>query len=154
MHATEEALAERYNLIKLSVISSTAISTRTTAVIEKLQGTNGDGKPNLIILTSKARTASKLVSIVEIAKRELAKTGKKCIQYNALSSQMTEIERNDNHGANGSKAVEDDQDASESEDAFETMGAQPKTGKKTRLVPIMTIYLCASSVKELKNAYG
>ena len=154
MHATEEVLAEKYNLVKLNVISSTAISTRTAAVIAKLQDTHGDGKPNLIVLTSRARTASKLVSIGEIANRELAKTGKKCYQYNALSSQMTEIERNDNHGANGSKAVEDDQDASESEDAFETMGVQPKTGKKKRLVPIMTTYLCASSVKELKNAYG
>jgi hypothetical protein len=154
MHVTEEDLAEKYNLVKLNVISSTAISNRITAVIESLQKTTGDGKPNLIILTSKARTASKLVSIVEIAKRELAETGKKCFQYNALSSQMTEIERNDIHGANGSTAVEDDQDASESEDAFETAGAAPQTGKKKRLVPILTTYLCANSVKELKNACG
>ena len=154
MQANEEALAEKYDLIKLSVISSSAISNRTTKIIEKLQNANVDGKPNLIVLTSTARTASKLVSVVEIAKRELAKTGKKCFQYNALSSQMTEIERNGNQGANGSKAVEGGEDGSESEDAFQTMGAQPKVGKKKRLVPVMTIYLCANSVKELKNAYG
>jgi hypothetical protein len=154
MAIDESALAQNYNLITLSVTSSTQISNRAVAVIEKLQATSNDDRPDLLVLRSKARTVSKLISIVEIAKRELAKTGHKCFQYNALSSEMIEIERNPKQGANGSKDGAADANESESDDAFETMGTGPKTGTKKRLVPVMTTYLCATSVKELNNAYG
>ena len=154
MAIDESALAQKYNVITLSVTSSTQISSRAVAVIEKLQSTSNGDKPDVFVLQSKARTASKLISIVEIAKRELAKKGHKCFQYNALSSEMIEIEREPKRGANESKDGAAGPNESESDDAFETMGAEPKTGTKKRLIPALTTYLCATSVKELKNAYG
>ncbi len=150
----ESALAQKYNLITLSVNSSTQISNRAVAVIEKLQATSNNAKPDLFILKSKARTANKLITIIEIAKRELAKAGHKCFQYNALSSEMIEIERDPKRAANGAKDGAPDANESESDDAFETMGAEPEAGTKKRLVPVMITYLCAASVKELKSAYG
>lgn len=154
MHVNEATLAEKCNITKYSVISSTQISSKATSSIERLQNVPDDGKPALIVLTSKARTASKLVSIAEIVKRELLKAGIKCFQYNALSSEMIEIERDQKPKASGTKKAEASDDGSDSEGAFQTLGAEPKTGKKKRLVPVMTVYLCACSVKELKNAYG
>ena len=152
MQVDRTILAAKYNITELSVISSTQISSRTRNVLEKLQATPVDGKPNLVILTTKARTASKLISIVEIAKRDLVAKGLKCFQYNALSSEMIELPRDHRQDSHGTKQKAGNE--SESEDAFETMGAEPKSGTKQRLVPVVTTYLSLISVRELKTAYG
>jgi hypothetical protein len=154
MHIDETTLSQKYNLVKFNVISSTQISSRTAAIIAKLEVNENDGKPTLVALSTKARTATKLISIVEIAKRELAAKGRKCFQYNALSSEMIEMERNSKSGTTGAKQSATKEGGSESEDAFEAMGAPRESGTKKRLIPVMTTYLCAASVKELKNVYG
>lgn len=152
MQVDEAALSQKYNIVKLSVIGSTQISNRVTAVIAQLEATNANGKPALVCLTSKARTASKLISIVEIAKRDLAAKGINCFQYNALSSELIEIEREPKKAVNGARQTSTKENESDSDDAFQTMGAL-QSGVKKRNIPVMTTYLSASSVKELKNAY-
>ena len=154
MHLDETLLSQKYNLVKFNVISSTQISSRTAAIIAKLEADQNDGKPTLVALSAKARTATKLISIVEIAKRELAAKGHKCFQYHGLSSEMIDMERDSKSGANGATQSATHEGGSEAEDAFESMGAPRETGTKKRLIPVMTTYLCATSVKELKNAYG
>ena len=154
MHIDEATLSQKYNLVKYNIISSTHISSRTAAIIAKLEANENDGKPTLVALSAKARTGSKLISIVEIAKRELAAKGHYCFQYNALSSETIEVKLNPKSDTNRAKQQATNEDGSEVEDAFETMGSSRETGAKKRLIPIMTTYLCAASVKELKNAYG
>ena len=149
MQFNEALLSQKCNLVKLSVAGSTQISTRTATVIAKLSPASDDGKPVIVVLTAKARVASKLISIVEIAKRELAAKAQNFFQYNALMSEMTEIERVANNATDGPIP-----DTSDLDEAFETMGAQDETGLKKRLVPIIRIYLSTVSVKELKNAFG
>lgn len=153
-HVDETTLLHKYNLVKHNIISSTQISSRTASIIAKLEAHQNDEKPTLVVLSTKARTGSKLISIVEIAKRDLAAKGRKCFQYNALSSVMTDVDRNSEKITNGAKQSATIEDGSEDDEAFETMGASQKTGIKKRLVPVMTIYLCPVSVMELKNAYG
>lgn len=154
MSVDETALEQKHELVRFSVISSTRISSKTASVIDKLQTASDDGKPNLVILKSKAHTASKLVSVVEIAKRELAKSGHKCFQYNALSSEMVQVKRRAKSAAHSVPESKAHAEQSESDEAFETMAAEPQTGTKERRVPVMITYLCASSVKELKTAHG
>lgn len=146
-------LSPEYNLIKLSVIGSTQISSRTATIVAKLSSDTTSDKPVIVALKAKSREANKLISIVEIAKRELATLGTKCFQYNGLTSQLTEIERQP-EGRQGSNEVTTEGDPDESDDAFQTMGAQYNAGPKKRLVPMMTTYLSNISVKELKFAYG
>lgn len=154
MHANETTLAAKYNITKYSVISSTQISSKAASCIEKLQNAPADGTPDLVVLTSKARTANKLISIAEIVKRESGRAGNKCFQYNVLSSELIEMERNPQAKTNDAKGAEAVEQGSDSEDGFQIMNTRPTTGKKKRLVPVMTTYLCATSVKELENAYG
>lgn len=146
MEADDSSLAQRYTLTKLNVNGSTQISKATTTIISKIGSQRSDEKPNIVVLTAKARYANKLISIVEIAKRESAASSAKCFQYNALSSVMTEVARN------SEKSEQEGED--ESDDAFETMGAPNLASTKKRAVPIMKTYLCAASIRELKSAYG
>lgn len=136
-------LSAKYTLLQLSVISSSSISNRTTSLITHIKSTPADSKPAVVALHAKAPVANKLISIVEIAKRELKKDGQRFYQYNALGSELVQ----------STPAPKDavDQDAmSDDEPAFE------KTEQKStvRSVPTMTVYLSLASVKELRQAYG
>ena len=146
MELDEAALAQKYDLLKLKVIGSSQISKVTSTIISKLAASSTEGKPTIVVLTAKARYAGKLISIVEIAKRETGANGTKYFQYNALSTEMVNIARDSKEGGEGG--------GNESDDAFETMGAPKLASTKKRAVPIMTTYLSTTSVRELKSAYG
>lgn len=157
MVVNDSSLASSYTLIKLSVHNSTQIASRTTAVISALLGdgttpaTTTDEtntKPSLVILTARSKAANKLISIVEIIKRDLAGKGVAVYQYNVLGSEMMEVPR----GGEAKKGVESDADGVGEEAGFEMMGE--KGDVKKRAVPIMTTYLSRGSVKELKVVYG
>ena len=155
MDPEDTSLTSKYNLVKLSVRSSTQITKRVSAVISNLETTSTGGKAVIVALSAKSRVAGKLISIVEVAKRDLAGKGIKCFQYNALRSEMVEIDRTPrkavaNNDVGNTREVND---GSDSDDAFETLSTQP-AGTKKRLVPVMTVYLSATSVSELKARYG
>ncbi|KAK6002903.1 hypothetical protein QM012_001653 [Aureobasidium pullulans] len=143
MAPTTPDLSAKYALLQLSVISSSSISNRTTSLISHIKSTPADSKPALVALHAKAPVANKLISIVEIAKRELKENGLKVYQYNALGSELIQT----------TPATKDttDQDAmSDDEAAFEKV--EQRTA--VRNVPTMTTYLSLSPIKELKQAYG
>lgn len=145
------SLQASHNLVHLNVSSAHQISNRTSAVISRLSPSEqpSDGQKTVVVtLTAKAKAAGKLISIVEIAKRELKNEGVKCFQYTALSSALIDVKRR----PKGDKrdAVGED----ESDDAFETMGEVKESATKKRSVPIITIYLSRTSVKELRVDFG
>ncbi|KAK4610447.1 hypothetical protein CLAFUW4_13733 [Fulvia fulva] len=160
MTLDEGSLQAKYDLVNLSVITSTQISSRTLAVLAQFSPSgheienndpatiaaagNNNGRPVIVALTARANATNKLISIVEIAKRELTSKKVKCFQYNALGSEIVEIERKSKSG----------NDESESDDAFETMGAVPLSEKKKRSMPVMTVYLAITPIRELRLAYG
>lgn len=148
-------LLAKHELVKLSVRSSTQISSRTAAIRSRLTAEHQPSeKPVVVSLTARAAVASKLISIVEIAKRDLVSKGVKIYQYNALTSEMLDIAREPKKKATGSDGpVKEGAENDDSDDAFETMGA-PTDATKRRDAPVMTIYLSTMPVKELKAAYG
>lgn len=152
----ESSLSGRYDLVTFGVGGGTQISSRTSAVVGKLSTAPSDGeaKPTVVSLTAASRAAGKLISIVEIAKRELVARGVKVYQYNALSSRMTDIPRQNKRTQEGEVPVVANAAESESDDAFEVMGGVQENGTKKRNVPVMTVYLSTASVKELKTAFG
>jgi hypothetical protein len=104
-------------------------------------------------LVAQSRWANKLISIVEIAKRDLEAKGVKVFQYNALSSEIVEIERKPRPKGVGAAPAAEEGDASEDE-AFQTMGAGEEGGLKKRAVPVMTTYLTTQPVKALRTEFG
>lgn len=157
---SDTTLEQSHSLVKFSIHSSTQISRRTSAVLSNLQGpppqTTGGGetetnhKPIIIVaLTAKPHATNKLISIVEIAKRDLASKNLRCFQYCALSSEMVDVARKKAKANAGGG-----EEGSESDEAFETMGERELGETKKRNVPVMTIYLSTRSVRELKVALG
>ncbi|KAH9811169.1 hypothetical protein Tdes44962_MAKER05902 [Teratosphaeria destructans] len=143
----------RFNVLKLSVHQSSQISDRTSNIISKLTSVAGAGeKPALVCLTAKSRAASKLISIVEIARRELQTRHVRCYQYNVLTSELVHVPRDPKKQACDDH-VNGDEQSDESDAAFETMGA-PVGDTKKRSVPLMTVYLSQQPVRELRNQYG
>lgn len=169
----DAALSETHTITRLSIQSNTQISAKATNVISKLSpttqekdtsktDTESNVKPPLIILRAKSRWASKLISIVEIAKRNLESpdSGIKIFQYSSLSTEMVEIERRPKPKGLGAPLPEGE--GSDDEDAFQTMGASAPTansgqdegGMKKRAVPVLTVYLATRPVKALRSEFG
>ena len=169
----DAALSETHTITRLSIQSNTQISAKATNVISKLSpttqekdssktDTDTNAKPPLIILRAQSRWASKLISIVEIAKRNLESpdSGIKIFQYSSLSSEMVEIERKPKPKGLGAPLPEGE--GSDDEDAFQTMGASAPTassgqdegGMKKRAVPVLTVYLATRSVKGLRSEFA
>ncbi|KAK4496577.1 hypothetical protein PRZ48_012557 [Zasmidium cellare] len=138
----DTTLAATHSLVKFSIHTSTQISRRTSAVLENLQPEPGQNtKPPLIALTATPNATTKLITIVEIAKRELAAKNVKCFQYNVLSSEVVDVPRKrDGEG--------------EGEGEFETMGEREMGETKKRNGAVLTVYLCLSEVRELRVAVG
>jgi len=150
-------LDKKYNIVKLSVLQSHQVSARTALVAKNLTTPHESGKTTICCLHTKARTANKLISIVEITKRDLVSQGVKIYQYNALSSEIVSLETSTKQPAqkdtkkNGTEAEMMDDEAEE--DAFQTMN-QKEQKEKIRAVPVLTVYLCTEPVKTLQHAYG
>ena len=160
MAVDEKTLAEHHEIIHISCQSNTQISAKATKIISTLSAPKGDAttettnkKPALVILAAQSRWANKLISIVEIAKRDLEAKGVKVFQYNALSSEIVKIERKLRPQGLGAAPAAEDGGASEDE-AFQTMGAGEEGGMRKRAAPVMTTYLTTQSVKSLRTEFG
>jgi hypothetical protein len=158
----------------MSIISSSHIQQTVARALEVLSR-DPETAPTgsrVIMLHSKAPVASKMVTIAEIAKREIARAGGKWYQYNKVEQTMVEQKNGPKEAS--SKAGKDkvsaggtpradvaEGEGSESEEdttAFETMKTpfeRANEGKsKVRAVPTMTIYLARDRIDSLRKAYG
>ncbi|KAK5110735.1 hypothetical protein LTR62_005612 [Meristemomyces frigidus] len=147
------------NLSTHRILSSTKISPLVTKILSTLtQQTHDQGneKPALLRLTAHPKASAKLITIVEISKRQLALTGTSCYQYTALSSQLIDIPRQkpSTNNTAGSTRAEPDSDPEDPDDvAFEIM-PPPGGQTKKRSVPVLSIYLSARPVREWRIEYG
>ena len=156
MAVDEKTLEASHEITRITCQSNSQISAKTTTVISTLskpKEASENGKPPLIILTAQSRWANKLITVVEIAKRDLQAKGVKVYQYNALSSETVEVERKPRAKGVGAPLDAKDGDASEDE-AFQTMGAEVEGGLKKRAMPVMTAYLAVQPVKALRAEFG
>lgn len=151
-------LDSRYDVLRLNVISSTSIASRTTLLIRHLTKQSAGGKVVIASLHAKAPVANKLISAIEITKRELSQNDRKVYQYSAITSERTSLKHKETNATKGKQAgndaagdAEGDEVAEDDEDeAFEVMGQK----EKIRDVPALTVFLSLASVKELRDAHG
>lgn len=178
----------RYEVQLQSVISSSKIQQRVTAMLRHLtpprQPPSTESVPNttisktrVSILRAKATEAGKLISIAEIAKREIekelsagddgaGKTGQdkkrgQWFQYIALGEELIQKPRDE-----GNTVIEetvlggpgDDKRDYDEDDEFEIMKTpfeRAIAGRPlARGVPVMSLFLSRSPVEELKKRYG
>ncbi|KAF3058070.1 hypothetical protein GL218_05778 [Daldinia childiae] len=114
------------------------------------------GKTSVIVLRAKASDTGKLVSVAEIAKRELEKRADDAriwFQYIALGEELKEIPRGD-----GNTIIEETKLGDTGDDDFETLKTPFERAiegqPRWRGIPVMSLFLSPVSIEELKRRYG
>ena len=85
---------DKYEIITMSILSSSKIEQKVRNLllrISNLDYANTKAKPTVVMLHAKGDVASKMVSIVEIAKAEIKKENGKLYQYNTLHEETSEL---------------------------------------------------------------
>ncbi len=174
---TDTELARTHEVTSMSIISSSHIQQKVTRTLSLLSvyPTVPPAKPAVVMLHSKAKAASKMISIAEIAKRGIAKDGGKWFQYSKVGQIMQEQkqskstkeneDRSENRKGKGREDgdeemgdLDEDDKMGSDEEAFETMKTpfeRAIEGKaKVQAVPVMAIYLSRVRVESLRREYG
>ncbi|MCJ1475261.1 hypothetical protein MMC13_003923 [Lambiella insularis] len=89
-------LQTRYAFATMSILSGSKINQKVRSLLahlEKFSFADLKAIPGVVILHAKANVASKLVSIVEIAKREIEKQNGKLYQYSRVHGQLEELKQ-------------------------------------------------------------
>ncbi|KAK8084759.1 hypothetical protein PG997_006030 [Apiospora hydei] len=100
------AVESKYDVQTHSVISSSKIQKKVTSVLRHLQPVPKE-RTRVSVLRARASDAGKLISIAEIAKREMLKSGghqdetKRWYQYIALGAETKDVEREKGRSSNG-----------------------------------------------------
>jgi hypothetical protein len=152
-----------------SIISSHKIQKRVSTVLRHLAGPSPDitpTKPRVVVLRAKSHDAGKLISVAEIAKRELAKHANNqgyWYQYITLGEVTVEHPRRHEEDAtvveetsigNGSdRSLETSE-----QDGFEVMKTpfeRATKGRPTvRTIPTINLFLSRVSIESLKRQFG
>lgn len=136
----------QYAIVEARITSSNSIAKRASTIITHLQTVRIDNKVAVCAFQASGPAVNKLISIAEIAKRELSKAGIVAFQYTALSSKQVSAKP---ASANG-KGHAGQQENEDESDAFEPIAGS----EKLHTVPELTIYMSRSSVRVLKDAHG
>jgi hypothetical protein len=171
-----KCLVATYEVTSMNIISSSKIQSKVTTIIEKLGSFSfvAATKPNIVLLHAKGAVASKLITVVEITKREIAKAGGKWYQYNVLGQILAPQEEKSaimkgpgftlgpkpdaDTDSMEVDTKEDSQTIDEEETTFETMKTPLERaieGKpKVQAIPVILIFLSRVRNDALKGAYG
>ncbi|CAD6441333.1 9856a7c1-f7cf-4c93-8211-29b393709eb0 [Sclerotinia trifoliorum] len=162
-------LTRTHQTTQMSILSSSQIQKKASHVLSILSTFSfSDPTPHVVLLSAKAPVACKLISIAEIVKRELAKSGAKWFQYNVVGELSTTIPRsyteigkdeneNEKEGEEeGDVEMKDDGE----EEAFEVMktpferALEAEERPKIRGVATLSLYLSRVRIESLKKIYG
>ncbi|KAG9248155.1 hypothetical protein BJ878DRAFT_83871 [Calycina marina] len=163
-----------YNVSNRSILSSSSIQKRTTQVLNSLKPSaasvedtfigDGESKQMVVQLHANSKAASKLITVVEIVKRELAASKTACFQYTCVEGIMKEqtkkVKDSKHSGAKDSEkdAEKDDEDEEDNTEGFETMKTPFERSiegvPKIRTVPMLTIWLSNERVGSLARKFG
>jgi len=168
-----DGLSDSHKLTTMSIITSSSIEKKVTKILETLASFSfaaSVARPNVILIYSKGPSASKMVTVIEIAKREIAQAGGKWYQYNGVegSKVVQKGKALGAHNNDGEDAMEVDGDGTAEGDleleegttdfTFETMKTPFERAiegrPKVRVVPLMTIYLSRVRIDCLRRSYG
>ena len=175
-------LQSKYEFTSMSIISSSKIELKVRNLqrrLEKFSFADTKAKPQVVALHAKAPVVSKMVTIVQIVKRNIENEKGKWWQYSKLHGEIMELNETGKKGREQGKTLlklQKDQDTVEGsgpvagdvrvdsvdgdgddDPTFEIMGAEDSQSgnrKKIRAVPVMTIFMSMVPVKELKDVYG
>ena len=87
-------LSSKYDFTMMSILSSAKINEKVEKLllrVEKFSFADPKSKPGVVVLHAKSEVASKMVSIVQIARQEIERNNGKWWQYSKLDGQVAEV---------------------------------------------------------------
>ncbi|KAL2041072.1 hypothetical protein N7G274_006016 [Stereocaulon virgatum] len=106
--AEVQHLRNKYDLTTMSILSSAKIEQKVRNLLDRVSKLNFadiKAKPGIVVLHAKAKTACKMVSIVQIAKQEIEKGKGRWYQYSKLHGEITELKARETKPKGGGKAL-------------------------------------------------
>ena len=166
--AVDDAWKQAFGVEEMSIITSSSIQKKVTRAVDAITGRAPEKNAVVVELRAKGPATSKMITVVEIAKRQIGQKGGKWFQYNKVEQVLAErkeegknaegIAKGKQARKGGNRTEQDDEDERSGEEDFETMKTPFERAHegtaKVRAVPIMTIYLTHSRIEELRKAYG
>ncbi|ESZ97427.1 hypothetical protein SBOR_2205 [Sclerotinia borealis F-4128] len=157
-------LTTTHQTTHLSILSSSHVHKKVSRILSILSIFSfSDPSPHVVLLSAKAPVGCKLITIAEIAKRELAKSGYKWFQYNVIGELSATMPHTATIEPRGIENTEEDvrmEDADEEGEAFETMktpferALEAERRPKIKGVATLTLYLSRVRIESLKKIYG
>ncbi|KAI4189407.1 MAG: hypothetical protein L6R41_001515 [Letrouitia leprolyta] len=123
-------LQGEFDISTMSIISSSKINQKVKALldrVEKFTFADVNARPGIVVVEAKAAVASKMISVVEIAKADIAKRHGKWYEYTKLRSELLPLkvkrkQKKQPPGGNTPANGEDTQDAMGIAPQASTMG--------------------------------
>lgn len=158
---TLAALLDSYEVTTTQIISSSKMHAKIARALDTLlrrfDFADPAARPAVAMVYARAAVGGKLVSVVEVVKREIARKGGCWFQYCALGEGVGVIPRREGGGEEREGNDMEVDDGGE-EGAFETMKTRRERvvegAERRRAVPVMSIYLSRVRIERLRNAYG
>ncbi|RSM10477.1 hypothetical protein CEP52_003571 [Fusarium oligoseptatum] len=148
-------LRSKYEVLAVSVISSTKITKRITSVVSHLL--EESERPRLVLLHARTADVCKLITVVEKCKRVLGEEGKAYYQYNQLFDLPEKPKKRDLVEETVLENDAEEGDGSDSDD-FEVMHSRFEDAvlprPSTRSVKSMRVFLSIAPIMELKSKKG
>jgi len=101
-------LADQYEFSTMSILSSARTESRVRNLLARVQRFNfadTKAKPGIVILHAKADVASKLCSIVEVAKKQITMEKGKWWQYTKLHGELLELKPRRTEGTGDARTI-------------------------------------------------
>ncbi|RDW61049.1 hypothetical protein BP6252_12432 [Coleophoma cylindrospora] len=161
--AIPSAVSSTHEVTTMSIGSNSHIQQKVTRILDFLcKEIEPSAQQKAVMLYAKGPTVSKMISIVEIAKREIGQVGQ-WYQYNLVESKLSDQPKT--QGNQDGQSAEDqhmDEGASEDEEegsaAFEKMKTPFERAiegrDKVRAVPTMRIFVSRTRIESLKKSSG
>ena len=163
----DDAWRQVFHVEEMNIITSSSIQKKASRAIDVIIDRGAQKSPAVVELHAKGPATAKMITVVEIAKRQIGLGEGKWFQYNKVQQVMAEREKKERkeraHKERGKEkdkgeVEEDDEEEDEEDGAFETMKTPFERANearpKVRAVPIMTIYLSRTRIEVLRKAYG
>ncbi|KAK8218609.1 hypothetical protein IWZ01DRAFT_538206 [Phyllosticta capitalensis] len=154
--APPEATAPEYpDSNTIHIVASSKIQAKVRAVLTALSSDSSPDANNVVVLQGRAPAANKLITVAEIAKRELEQQQKPWWSYVGVKGVLEELKSKEKQvftAPQDSEQAEEGETADE-EDAFEPPPGQ-QNRQKVRNVAVMTLYLATKPRPELRALYG
>ncbi|KAI4162531.1 MAG: hypothetical protein LQ342_003762 [Letrouitia transgressa] len=174
-------LQARYNVANISIISSSSINAKIRSLLfhfRQCSAPKTHSQQCVVVLRAKAKVASKLVTVVEIAKKEIESKKGWWWQYSnvtaryenltkagrPLDDQKVPVNRSEKLQQEAQTSLDNDtaRALDDSQDKFEEMsligcndsGSREQGQNKSRAVTILTVFLASTSIPKLKELFG